>query len=223
MKRSRKNNSLETLVVARQIANYAHQIGLNNQRSYKRPSSNHMGAILADTILQSGLNYKTVVYPRLINILNTYPELDRVSKLFQFVNQNQTATFLNWQHTEKIYRFELLVEFLFSKDIEYLNDLRSNLLDINFFNEIQSIRGIGKKTVDYMSCLVGNDSFAVDRHVRSFAKKSGVLSDDYDFLHQAFCWAADLLSLSRSDFDSLIWHIESKEIKGSYFLKNKSY
>jgi hypothetical protein len=63
--------------------------------------------------------------------------------------------------------------------------------------------------VDYLACLVGIESIAVDRHVRAYARRAGVESQDYDFLREVFCGAADLLSLSRRAFDGWIWRKES--------------
>lgn len=63
----------------------------------------------------------------------------------------------------------------------------------------------GRKTVDYMACLVGIDSIAVDRHMRTFARQVGVENDDYHFLRRSFCCAADLLALSRREFDAWLW------------------
>ncbi|TOO24339.1 hypothetical protein CGH40_22920, partial [Vibrio parahaemolyticus] len=77
--------------------------------------------------------------------------------------------------------------------------------DADFCNELQTLNGIGPKTVDYMKCLVGIDSVAVDRHIKSFAKAAGIERFDYDFLRDVFCSAADLLSISRRSFDSWVW------------------
>ncbi|TIS84458.1 MAG: hypothetical protein E5X00_01335 [Mesorhizobium sp.] len=63
--------------------------------------------------------------------------------------------------------------------------------------------------MDYMQCLVGIDSIAVDRHVRTFAKRVGVVEEDYDFLRSVFCYAADLLSVSRREFDAWVWRREA--------------
>ena len=38
----------------------------------------------------------------------------------------------------------------------------------SFCTSLQRIDGIGPKTVDYMKCLVGIDSIAVDRHTLTF-------------------------------------------------------
>src|SRR5690606_5476698 len=102
-------------------------------------------------------------------------------------------------------RFEQLVIFLQRWGVESVQDLRVGLTSDEFCNAIQAVNGIGPKTVDYMACLVGIDSIAVDRHVRAFAKVVGVDSDDYYFLRKSFCCAADLLSLSRREFDAWLW------------------
>jgi hypothetical protein len=54
---------LESLSHARAIANYAEQQGVSLSSISRRPSTSHMGAALADAILQSGLNYHAVVSP----------------------------------------------------------------------------------------------------------------------------------------------------------------
>nr|WP_205600906.1 hypothetical protein [Halomonas socia] len=112
---------------------------------------------------------------------------------------------MNWRHHEKVSRFEALVIFLQRWGIEDVQDLRTDLASDEFCNAIQTISGIGPKTVDYMACLVGIDSIAVDRHVRAFAKAIDVERDDYHFLRASFCCAADLLSLPRREFDAWLW------------------
>jgi endonuclease III-like uncharacterized protein len=126
--------------------------------------------------------------------------------LASLIRNRETAKFLNWSHSEKISRFEALVEFLAWRAVESAADLRRALEGEVFRTEIQTISGIGPKTADYMACLIGIDSIAVDRHVRTFARAAGIDNDDYDFLRRSFCCAADLLSLRRREFDSWLWH-----------------
>lgn len=64
-----------------------------------------MGAILPDSVLQAGLNYTTVVRPRVLNILQDYPQVDTISALVKLVRTKQTGVFLSWQHHEKVTRF----------------------------------------------------------------------------------------------------------------------
>lgn len=197
--------AIEVLLAARRIANFAKDEGAVHQQSAPRNTCEHMGAVLADSVLQAGLNYTTVVRPRVLNILHNYPQANTTSALVKLIQKKQTREFLGWQHQEKLTRFECLVIFLEGWGIEETDGLRANLKSQHFCSILQSVNGIGPKTVDYMACLVGIDSIAVDRHVRSFARTVGVQNDDYHFLHRAFCCAADLLELPRREFDAWLW------------------
>lgn len=198
--------ALETLKSARQIADYAKCLGFSESTKVQRPLHNHLGAILADTILQAGLRYSTVVQPRVESIMQNYTHATTVSNLYKIVIDGKTANFLNWSHQEKLLRFETLVLFLKTKKINTIVDLRNNLLTSSFISELNKLQGIGPKSIDYMMCLVGIDSIAVDRHIRTFAKRAGLIRNDYEFLNRAFCSAADLLSISRRGFDYWVWN-----------------
>ncbi len=200
-----KESAIEILLAARRIADHAMDEGALGERKAPRAICEHLGAVLADSVLQAGLNYTTVVRPRVLTILRTYPNRDTVSALLELIEERSTGVFLNWRHHEKIIRFEMLVAFLKEWDIEDVKDLRTHLASEHFCHAIQSINGIGPKTVDYMACLVGIDSIAVDRHVRTFARQVGVENDDYHFLRRSFCCAADLLALPRREFDAWLW------------------
>jgi hypothetical protein len=200
-----KEAALGVLLAARRIADRAEGEGALQEQKVLRATCEHLGAVLADSVLQAGLNYTTVVRPRVLAILRTYPKHDSVSTLFELIQERKSGEFLNWRHHEKVTRFEKLVTFLKGRGIENVQDLRDNLSREQFRNALQTIRGIGPKTVDYMACLVGIDSIAVDRHVRTFAKNVGVENDDYHFLQRSFCCAADLLTLPRREFDAWLW------------------
>lgn len=200
-----KGTALEILLAARRIANHAKDEGALWEQKAPRAVCEHLGAILADSVLQAGLNYATVVRPRVLKILRTYPNLNTVSSLSKLIQERDTGTFLSWRHHEKVTRFEMLVAFLEERGIEDVLDLRVNLGSEEFCDSVQRIKGIGPKTVDYMACLVGIDSIAVDRHVRTFARQVGVENSDYHFLRGSFCCAADLLVLPRREFDAWLW------------------
>ncbi len=205
-----QSSAVQMLVAARRVADYAKELGADLQRFENRPAYDHMGALLADSVLQAGLNYNSVVRPRILAILADYPELSRTSDLRELVERGKTSAFLNWTHKEKVGRFDALVLFLDDEAIESVGDLKACLQDTDgFATALRSVRGVGPKTVDYLGCLAGLDSVAVDRHVRTFAKRVGVMEDDYDFLKTVFCYAADLLSVSRREFDAWVWQREA--------------
>ncbi|NTE84957.1 hypothetical protein G6M12_25750 [Agrobacterium tumefaciens] len=204
-----QSTTVQMLLAARLVADYARELGADTEKQETRPVYDHMGALLADSVLQAGLNYNSVVRPRVEAILARFPQCDRTSALLPVVGDGKTAAFLNWTHSEKIGRFEALVRFLDRSSIETVSDLAEELNHPRFVELLREVRGVGPKTVDYMGCLVGLDSVAVDRHVRTFARRVGVVNEDYDFLKSVFCCAADLLSLSRRQFDAWVWRRES--------------
>jgi len=213
-----KGAAVEILLAARRIADQAKEEGAMGGLKVPRATCDHMGGVLADSVLQAGLNYTTVVRPRVMAILQTYPKVDTVSALVKLTKKRKTAEFLNWNHHEKVTRFESLVSFMEDWAIEDAEDLRSALNDAGFCKAMQTIHGIGPKTVDYMACLVGIDSIAVDRHVRTFAKKVGVENSDYQFLQRSFCFAADLLALPRREFDAWLWRSASSSAQKQLYL-----
>jgi hypothetical protein len=204
--------AFEILVAARKVANFASADGIKIDSRASRPTCDHLGAVLADSVLQAGLNYSSVVRPRVSRILSEYPQTKRIEALIEITKNGETGAFLNWTHVIKISRFERLVAAMNETGICDVRDLRLSFRDPNFESSLQNINGIGPKTVDYMACLVGIESIAVDRHIRTYAERAGIGEKDYYYLRRVFCFAADLLRVSRREFDSWIWKRESSRI-----------
>ena len=202
-------STVDVLLAARRVADFAEREGALEAAPMRRLTLDHMGAVIADAVLQSGLNYTTVVRPRVMAILKKYPEANRVSSVAKLVEGRQIETFLSWRHPTKISRFEQLVFLLANSSIENSQDLRNQLGRTEFRVILRTVSGVGPKTVDYLACLIGIDSIAVDRHVRTFAKRVGVDCRNYDYLRDVFCCAADLLRVSRREFDAWVWRRES--------------
>lgn len=202
---------LELLKAARRVADLASTQGVPATHAVRRSTYEHAGALLADAVLQAGLSYRSVVMPRVMRILNEFPDADRVSTLICLVKKGNTARLLDWQHETKVERFEHMVVFLHKAKVDTTDDIRAALKSDAFCTDLQSLYGVGPKTIDYMACLVGIESIAVDRHIRTFAARAGVKNDDYDFLKNTFCFAADLLSISRREFDAWVWSREARK------------
>lgn len=209
--KNRDDNVIDILMSARRVADFAAEDGIEIKLDTTRSCYNHLGAVLADSVLQAGLNYASVVRPRIVRILSDFSHADTIDVLVSIVDSGSASRFLDWQHPTKIARFEELVLSVNKVGIKGVDDLRHRLRDDCFCDYLLEINGIGPKTIDYMACLVGIESVAVDRHVRSYAKRAGVEITDYHFLKRVFCFAADLLEVSRRQFDAWIWQRESRE------------
>jgi hypothetical protein len=199
----------DALYAARCVADHAVRAGVLSSRVSYRPVYHHMGAVLADSVLQAGLNYTKVVKPRIASILETFPHASTVNALIAVIETEGSPRFLRWVHGEKISRFDSLIAFVAEAEIESTSELGEALRDDSFRSHIQRVRGVGPKTVDYMACLVGVDCIAVDRHIRGFAELAGLRDKSYNYLRDVFSFAADLLSVSRREFDASIWHYQS--------------
>ena len=171
----------------------------------KRRPFDHVGAVLADSILQAGLNYNSVVRVRVERILTDFPETASLEGVMDVIAKGCTEEFLMWTHQTKIIRFQALAFFLADRQISTTECLRDWLVVQDSRHHLMTVNGVGPKTYDYMCCLVGIDCIAVDRHVRTFATEAGVYVDDYDGLKSVMSYAADLLGIGRRDFDHWIW------------------
>jgi len=175
----------------------------------ERTVCNHLGAVLADSILQAGLRYETVVKIRVERIVQYFPEAATLGGTARLIDRGEVAEFLLWKHPQKIERFINLVRTLERHGIDDTYQLRLWLQHAQWRKDLLAIAGVGPKTVDYLSCLVGVDCIAVDRHVRAFAKCAGISIGDYYTLQRVVSYAADLVGMSRRDFDSWIWRTVS--------------
>jgi endonuclease III len=170
-----------------------------------------LGAVLADAILQAGVSYRNVVRKRIERIHSRFPEAATLAGLMVVIEQNGVAEFLLWSHPDKMSRFMALTKLLVEHNINTTVDLRLWLKGSHSREHLLSLHGIGPKTCDYLSCLVGIDCIAIDRHVRRFVNGAGVAVSDYKKLKSVVSYAADLLGITRRDFDAWIWRTSSEE------------
>jgi len=196
---------LEQLSFARRIADYAARLGVLHVPMKSRPASSHMGAVLADAILQAGVNYQTVVRVRIERIQSLFPEAAMLSGVTALIDREGPEFILLWRHPIKVRRFVSLTNFLAAQEIETAVELRDWLCLQGARSSLLGLNGIGPKTCDYLGGLVGIDCIAVDRHIIRFAADAGVHVSDYDCLKCAVSFAADLLGVARRDFDAWIW------------------
>ena len=169
------------------------------------PYGNHIGAVLTDTILQSGLNYNTVVRPRVESIICNYPTSDTLSDFNHILKSTGYDVVLKWKHQEKITRLNSLITTLIKNNINTIKELIL-FLEINEnVNLIKRIKGIGNKTCDYLMKLLGFDIIPVDRHIKSFLENADIRYVDYNDIKLIVSYTADFMSVSRRCLDYSIW------------------
>lgn len=176
----------------------------------------HMGATLSDAILQAGLNYNTVVRPRVLRLLHHFPKAKTTSQFLDLVDEFGAAHLLNWKHPEKPTRLTAIANFFYVRSIETENCLGDWLQSPDNATHLESIRGVGPKTVDYLKMLAGIPSVAVDRHIKAFVQRAGFNSDNYISIRKLVEDAADQLRVHRTNLDYAIWaHVSQTRVSSS--------
>lgn len=171
---------------------------------------NHIGATIADAVLQANNRYVTHVKPRVNRILALYPDARTTTHVLQILKLIPATEFLSWKGIDRAERFSQIVELFSCENIENKNDLRDWLLSESSFLKLRKIRGIGPKTVDYFKILVGLSTNAIDRHLLKFLRLAGIDARNYENAQRIINETADNLSMDRAKFDHSIWQYMSK-------------
>lgn len=174
------------------------------------PVYNHAGAVVVDSVLQAGLNYKTVVYPRIISILEkyaSYSDINNFLRISCILGIEKITRMNNRSKNDSI----MNILWLFSK--EYVNsvvDIQNWLSDNQNISRLININGIGPKTIDYMKKLVGIDSFPIDRHMVNFLKLINIELNTYVDTQNLLMNVAKTIGMNFVSLDYSIWQYMSK-------------
>jgi len=198
---------MDTLIEARRIADYVlSRWALPKQREeLAQPVSANIAAILVDSVFQAGVNYRSVVFPRVCAVARAFPRLGSLGLMQQAMASQSFWNAVAWKHPEKPQRLRELVDFFCANSVDTIDELREWLRRAENRERLRSVRGVGPKTIDYLSRLVGLPAIAVDRHAQRLLRQVGVASKCYEHNRRVLEFAADLLQISRSLFDHLMW------------------
>jgi hypothetical protein len=171
------------------------------------PPYGHMGATIADSVLQANNKYDTHVTPRIQRILRQWPNAKTVTALLDLLKLVPAVTFLNWKGENRGKRFLSILLLLKSERVETETDLQNWLTHDANLLKLRAINGIGPKTVDYLKIMVGSQSIAIDRRLLKFFSIAGIAISpaDYNRARDILKQAASLLSVPQADLDHSIW------------------
>lgn len=191
---------------ARELVDYIKRLeSFNTIIVSNKPTYSHIGGLFTDIVLQSGLNYKNVVKPRVLHVIKNYPEAKTVNGFAKAINIKGINHIINWNHPVKIKRILDLISFSQVHSINTCKDLSIFLKANNSRLSFLSINGFGPKTLDYTLKLLSFDTVAIDRHITLFVNQAGLNIKDYYSLKNIVEYAADFMNISRSSLDFSIW------------------
>ena len=170
----------------------------------------HIGATVADAILQANNKYSTHVKPRVNRILAQYPEVRTTSSVLRLLESIAATEFLDWRGIDRAERFRQVLILFAAEGIEVESDLQEWLSQESSLRKLRAIKGIGPKTVDYFKILVGVSTSAIDRHLLKFLELAGLTPCGYLDAQAIINATADILSVDRAYFDHSIWQFMSK-------------
>lgn len=171
------------------------------------PPYGHIGATIADTVLQANNKYDTHVTPRIQRILKQWPNAKTVTAMLDLLRSIPTVTFLNWKGEDRAERFISILHLLKNERLESEADLQTWLTKEANLQHLLAIKGVGPKTVDYLKIMVGLQSIAIDRRLLKFFDMAGIeiYPADYNRARDILKEAAGLLSVPDADLDHSIW------------------
>jgi thermostable 8-oxoguanine DNA glycosylase len=170
----------------------------------------HIGATVADAILQANNKYSTHVKPRVNRILVKYPQTRTTSSVLHLLESIAATEFINLRGMDRAERFRKVLNLFAAEGIEVESDLREWLSQDSSLRKLRTIKGIGPKTTDYFKILVGVSTSAIDRHLLKFLGLAGLVPCGYLDAQAIINATADILSVDRANFDHSIWQYMSK-------------
>lgn len=170
----------------------------------------NMGATLTDSVLQAGMNYKSVVYPRVYNILSKYSYYTTTCDFIILFQTIPIEEIIQWKNKRKQDSICQLAWFLYDQNINTEDDLATWISDDKNADELLEINGVGRKTVDYLKLLSGQQAIPIDRHMFQFLALAGILTSDYKEASAILRRTSTVLQIGESVLDKTIWNYMSQ-------------
>jgi hypothetical protein len=170
----------------------------------------HMGATITDAVLQAGLRYETVVWPRVQHVM-TIPEAATTSGFLAVLRERGGEEVVRWTDPVKLGRMEAVAELFAAASVETEADLHFWLCEDDDecganVAKLAAVHGIGPKTIDYFKILCGEqDTAAIDMHLTRFLEQAGVRVTSYEQARAVIGAAAAELDVSAARLDHSIW------------------
>ncbi len=205
----------------KKLVDYINSIGLIIRP--RPPSPKHIGAIIADAVLQVGHGWKKYVAKRVEHIIKNYPNASNINGIISIINKKEIRKFLDWNGQDVQNRFIASVEFFNNEQIDTFDQLynwlekdenRDRLITKSSRIDKAGIAKIGDATADYYRVLVRlPDAVKVDSLVKEFLKEAGININQYKYEDWRYIvqLAAKELNKRPLDLDGAIWnYMENK-------------
>ena len=196
------------VIQAELLAGHLRALGeLSAQPAWGRASAacDHLGAKLADAVLQSGVGYEAFVRRRVERIASEYPDASTARGFQATLRHEGAPAVLSVAGGRKLRTIQELTDFCVAQGIETCADLRQWLQVPGNPPKLRTVHGVGPKTISFLKLLVGLDAIAVDMHIRRFVLEAGLSEKDPECIEALLLAAGKIVGLSGSQVDELVW------------------
>ncbi|GLC82094.1 HhH-GDP family DNA glycosylase [Lacrimispora brassicae] len=193
------------------IITLLNKIPSSYQEVSQRTPYHNMAATLTDAVLQAGMNYRNVVYPRICNILDNYEHYKTTCDFIILFQTYPIEKIIQWKNKTKQNTICKLTWFLYGCGVNNEEDLANWLMFEENQNELLKIKGIGFKTVDYLKLLSGQQAIPIDRHMFQFLEMSNIITSNYKEASFLLKKTAHHLNIGESTLDKVIWDFMSSK------------
>src|SRR5882762_5595080 len=115
-------------IEARILADYIEELSFHKESPKMQGEVyTHIGALYTNIVLQAGLNYRTVVKPRVERVANKYPRAFCVSGFQEVIGEDGLENVILWKHFEKLNRMNNVIAFSVQNSINTCEDLANYL------------------------------------------------------------------------------------------------
>lgn len=170
-----------------------------------RRHSDHLGAMLADTALQAGVNYGYVVFPRVRRIEVEFREAATLRGLTTTLAETPASVLLQWRHPVKLQRFADLFNVITVNGLQTVEEVGRWLSLPHANATLLAITGVGPKTVDYLHRLCGRPVWPIDRHFRRLLSWAGVSRADYAYSQTLLQESCRVLGFNSEETEHQLW------------------
>ena len=169
----------------------------------------HMGAIITDAIFQGGMRYTTVEDWR--SWVRSRQEARTTSGFLRLLNEKPQAFYGGRRNQKtawgrKANLVAKVARLLAKCNVESEEALKTWLQNEANRGELNRIRGVGKKTVDYLRILSGDkNAVAIDSRIRSFIKETMGRQFGYEQARELVMQTAERVRVPPAHLDYGIW------------------
>ncbi|MCD6327824.1 hypothetical protein J7M28_09755 [bacterium] len=171
----------------------------------------HLGAIVVDAVLQAGINYKTVVRPRVERLRDEYPEARTTSGFLALIDRVCLSDLIEWKGQTKLSTIAEVLNLLKQEQVETRSQLKLWLLQFGSTSRLTQIKGIGEMTADYLKMLAGIEVCAADSLTMGFMRQAGIEPKSYDEARDILCRASRMMDVHPVALGFSIWEYMAKQ------------